>query len=191
MFKDTVKYTDWDDKEQVDVLHFNITKSDLLSDLALLDRAEAVMKTIEGPARELSTPEKQEILNVTIEFMRISYGIKSVDGRHFRKTPEIWADFKATKAYDEYLLSLFLDTDKANAFMSGVMPKDLREQALREGRLQAPSVSETAGEEIVPEIKDERPRWLIDNRAPSMDELKASDPKWHAEAFRLKLDASK
>jgi hypothetical protein len=198
MFKDSVTYTDFNDESHTEVLWFNITKTDILGKLALVDRAEAIEKNLRGPQRELTTPEKQEILDVVKEFMQLAYGKKSADGRHFRKSPEIWEDFRWSAAYDAYLLSLFMDENKSFVFITSVMPKDLREQAQREGKLRSSSeygvsvdgqtgeVTSVPSPANVEEKTEDKPAWLLEGRAPTAAEFAVASDAEKFEAFRLK-----
>ena len=61
-----------------------------------------------------------------------AYGERSSDGKRFRKSPEILANFKDSIFYDEFVLSLLEDEEKSIKFFNGVMPKSLIEQAKRE-----------------------------------------------------------
>ena len=61
-----------------------------------------------------------------------AYGEKSSDGKRFRKSPEILANFKDSIFYDEFVLSLLEDEEKSIKFFNGVMPKSLIEQAKKE-----------------------------------------------------------
>ena len=61
-----------------------------------------------------------------------AYGVRSSDGKRFRKSPEILADFKDSIFYDEFVLSLLEDEEKSIKFFNGVMPKSLIEQAKKE-----------------------------------------------------------
>lgn len=58
-----------------------------------------------------------------------AYGERSSDGKRFRKSPEILANFKDSIFYDEFVLSLLEDEEKSIKFFNGVMPKPLIEQA--------------------------------------------------------------
>lgn len=70
------------------------------------------------------------------DFFRImvdkAYGERSSDGKRFRKSPEILANFKDSIFYDEFVLSLLEDEEKSIKFFNGVMPKALIEQAKKE-----------------------------------------------------------
>lgn len=200
MFKDTVTYTDWDsDTKVTDTLWFNISKTDLAGNLALMDRISEMDRNLKGPERELTTPEKQEILDLVKTFMSLAYGVKSADGKHFRKTPELWEDFKSTAAYDEYLWGLFLEARKAFGFILAVLPKEFQNGISPEARKELEELSivpEATGEvtDLVkanePVQNDDRPDWLKEGRAPSMAELKATPQKYHAEGFRLKMESA-
>ena len=61
-----------------------------------------------------------------------AYGERSSDGKRFRKSPEILANFKDSIFYDEFVLSLLEDEEKSIKFFNGVMPKALIEQAKKE-----------------------------------------------------------
>ena len=61
-----------------------------------------------------------------------AYGERSSDGKRFRKSSEILANFKDSIFYDEFVLSLLEDEKKSIKFFNGVMPKSLIEQAKKE-----------------------------------------------------------
>jgi len=61
-----------------------------------------------------------------------AYGERSSDGKRFRKSPEILANFKDSIFYDEFVLSLLEDEEKSIKFFNGVMPKALIEQVKKE-----------------------------------------------------------
>lgn len=132
MIKQTVQYTDFNDKNQTEVLYFNISKSELMDHLNLRDDLEKIQESLEGPERDLKMEEIQEILNLVKRIMRLAYGRRSADGLNFRKNDEIWDDFYSSAAYDSFIMSLFENPEKAFEFLVAVMPKDLMEQARRE-----------------------------------------------------------
>lgn len=61
-----------------------------------------------------------------------AYGERSSDGKRFKKSPEILANFKDSIFYDEFVLSLLEDENKSIKFFNGVMPKALLEQAKKD-----------------------------------------------------------
>lgn len=133
MLKQSVSYVDFDDNECVETLYFNLTKTELTDNLDMKDELEKIQQDFTGePKRNLEDHEIRRILDLVKTFMRLSYGIRSEDGKRFIKTPEIWTEFTQTAAYDAFLFSLFENPANALAFMTGILPKDLRARALEE-----------------------------------------------------------
>lgn len=129
MLKQTVAYTDFDDNETVETLYFNLTKTELTDNLHLTTELERIQKMTEGDKRKLDNSEVTSIINLVKTFMRLSYGIRSQDGKRFMKSDEQWREFTETAAYDAFLFGLFEEPQRALDFMSGILPKDLRERA--------------------------------------------------------------
>lgn len=136
MIKETVQYTDYNEVNRTEVLYFNISQSELMDNLDLREDLEKIQANLEGPERQLTTDEVQQILNLVKRMMRLAYGVRSEDGLTFSKDDEgenkIWRAFKNSAVYDEFIMSLFKNPEKAFEFLVAVMPKDLMEQAHRE-----------------------------------------------------------
>lgn len=126
MLKQTITYTDFDDNETQETLYFNLTKTELADNLHIQDEIEAIQKIFEGERRELTTEDIQRVINLVKTLMRLSYGIRSEDGKRFIKSEQLWTEFTQTAAYDEFLYSLFEQQEKAIVFMSGILPKEIR-----------------------------------------------------------------
>ena len=141
MLKQTVTYTDFDDVERTETLYFNITKSELLANLDLKERLEKSANMLKGAERELTPEEINEVVQLVKLFMRLSYGVRSEDGRRFKKNADIWEAFTETAAYDAFFMSLFTETNKAIDFLVGVVPKDLRDAAEKEMQNKAATIS--------------------------------------------------
>lgn len=132
MLKKTVVYTDFNDQTQTEDLYFNVMESEILDNLDLEVDLERVTKLVSGEKRELVPDEIRIIVDLVKRFMKLAYGVRSEDGRKFRKSEEIWQDFVSGAAYDAFLMSLFKDAEKAWEFLAGVMPKEIRESAQAE-----------------------------------------------------------
>lgn len=140
MLKQTVNYTDFDDNECSEVLYFNLTKTELTENMNLKDELEKIQEDFTGDkARQLEEHEIRRILDLVKTFMRLSYGIRSADGKRFVKTPDIWEEFTQTAAYDAFLFGLFETPSKALEFMTGILPKDLRAAALEAAKKEGKS----------------------------------------------------
>lgn len=162
MLKQTVKYVDFDGNDQEEVLYFNLAKTRVTDDLSIKDRIEEVEALFRGDERELSSKEMQLVINLIKEVMRLSYGVRTQNGKGFRQTPEVWNDFIETPAYDTFLFSFFEEPQKIWAFINAVMPKEVVEEAERIAKEQSPEL-------FVEE--DTRPKWEKENRKPTPIEL--------------------
>lgn len=129
MLKQDITYRTFDDEVATETLYFNITKSELLDQLDLGDKLEDLQKRLGGEERTLTTKEIQEVLDLVKLFMRLSYGVRSEDGKRFLKNAQVWEEFTQTATYDAFLFSLFEEPEKAITFMVNVLPSDLVEKA--------------------------------------------------------------
>lgn len=199
MFSDSITYEDYDGTKRIDHLYFNISKTDLAADLKLLDRVEEMQKNLQGPKRELTTPEKQEILDLVKRFMEMAYGVKTPDGRGFIKSKEVWENFRWSAAYDAYLFSLFQDARKAFGFILEVLPKDFRaaipadmkselDKLISSGDSPEPSDnrSELKSPEELHETDGDKPAWFLEGRVPTPEEFRVATPKQQFLAFQMK-----
>lgn len=121
MFEYKCRYTDFLNVEREETFRFHLNESEIV-DKEL---------TTEGGLQQLleKMSEKQDVPSLSKffkEFIQISYGEISPDGRKFNKTKEIWEDFYATNAYNELYMKLLSDSDFANQFIMGVLPKDTK-----------------------------------------------------------------
>lgn len=134
MLKEDVKYTDWDGKEQVETLYFNISKTELADNLDLEGRLKALSAKFEAadPEATMATEDIKEILELVKTFMKLSYGVRSEDGKRFMKSEDIYTAFTQTAVYDEFLFSLFEVPQKAIHFLTNIIPADLRARAEEE-----------------------------------------------------------
>lgn len=138
MITKTITYTDYNDESVTETLHFHLTKARLLDNLDLREELEALAQQFAGDRHSLSNAEIMEVLQLVKRFMKLSYGVRSADGKKFTQNDEVYNDFADSAAYDAVLFELFETPDTAMAFLAGVMPKDLMEagrkaQAEREG----------------------------------------------------------
>lgn len=128
MFKHQVTYTNFDNVKQTETLYFNLTRTEIMNDLdldSLMLRIAKLQTIFNGEVRTLEPNEVREIMDLVLDLAKWSYGERSADGRHFRKTPGAWEDFKSSAAYDEFIMSLFTDPTNAVTFMVGILPPDL------------------------------------------------------------------
>lgn len=127
MLKKTVTYEDFDGNIRTEDLYFFISKSEL---------TEMELTTPGGFTAKLerisNAQDGGEIMKVFKEIILKAYGEKSPDGRAFikkRNGVSLAEEFEQTPAYDALFTELLLDPDKASAFINGIMPKDIMQEA--------------------------------------------------------------
>lgn len=191
MLKQTVHYTDFEDRPVTETLRFNLSKSELLEQDELRDRLEEMSERFDGEERELTPTEIKEILEVIKHFMELSYGIMAdldgtpnENGKRFMKSPQIWEAFTQTAAYDSYIMSLFEDGGSgAVAFMAAIIPKDLR-QAVLDAQQEQRQMSSANIDKIIrdvanndtPVLTPTAPQLEADEDEPDIDALLATMP---------------
>lgn len=124
MIKKTITYTDYNDIERTEDFYFNLTEAEL---------TEMELETAGGLAAKVrriaETKDVPEIIKVFKQIIHAAYGVKTPDGRGFKKSEEIFDDFAATPAYSILFMELATDSDAASAFINGVVPPKMRETA--------------------------------------------------------------
>lgn len=117
MFKETVKYTDFDGNQREEDLYFHLSPAEMTQlqysvKGGLKAKLEEAMKLQDGSA----------MMEFFVQIVKKAYGRKSPDGRKFEKSEEIYADFEQTNAYVELFMKLVTDEAFANRFISAVLP---------------------------------------------------------------------
>lgn len=123
MYKETIKYTDYDDNEREEDFYFNLNKAEL---------TEMQMSTEGGLEKRIqkivSSQNGKEIMALFKEIILKAYGVKSDDGKRFIKNQEIRDEFEQSEAYSELFMKLVTDADAAQKFINGIIPKDIANQ---------------------------------------------------------------
>jgi hypothetical protein len=131
MIKKTIKYQDFNEKEQSKDFYFNFSRGELV-----IIEMEAVDAHTEGMHdkvnRLINSRNGKEIVALFKEFVDGSYGVRSIDGSTFDKSPEHLKEFKASGAYDELIWELSMNADAGAEFINGIMPANLRDSVQRE-----------------------------------------------------------
>ncbi|QFG09152.1 hypothetical protein PBI_SPORTO_44 [Arthrobacter phage Sporto] len=161
MIKKTIKFKDYDDKEQVEDFHFNLSKGELvMMEMAAVDsETEGLSDKIE---RLMKSRSGKEIVDVFKDIMSLSYGVKTSDGRFMKEDADgrpLAVKFRSTGAYSELAFELATDAKAGSDFINGLMPQNMRDEVRKEvqeraGR-QAEWLRETeakAGAHIAPRV---------------------------------------
>lgn len=120
MFAKTITYTDFNDVERTETFYFNLSKAEI---------AEMQLTTDGGLTEKLQkiidSKDQAEIFKMFKYLILKAYGEKSPDGKRFIKSEEISEAFSQTAAYDEFFMEIGTNSDAAQAFVNGIIPKDL------------------------------------------------------------------
>lgn len=116
MIKKKVKYVNFNGEEQEEEFYFNLIEPEVVRLDASFDGG--VIPFIEGIDNDTNP---QDILRLFEEVIKTSYGVKSKDGKFFRKTEEATADFMNSAAYGALFSELVTDVEKGSEFFNSVL----------------------------------------------------------------------
>lgn len=138
MLKQSITWEGFDGRTKNKTLYFNLTRFEIAHDMELevleqrfKDFQENVIGENPDETRQMSPPEIREMLDIVKVLIKHSYGERSADGQEFSKNDEVWRKFNDTGAFDAFVWYLFEDPNRANAFMTGIWPKELQEAAAK------------------------------------------------------------
>lgn len=121
MLMKTISYVDYDGNKRTEEHFFHLNKAEVIKWLTT-SGDYTLDKVLERLSKERNGKKIMEIFE---DLIRQSYGRKSVDGRKFEKTEEIWNDFYHTEAYSILFTELVTDAKKAAEFVNAIIPNDL------------------------------------------------------------------
>lgn len=120
----TVTYEDFDGNSTQEELFFNLSKAELIR----MELDNPIPLSVMA-SRMQENPSGTDTYRFATYLITKAYGMRSEDGRRFRKTEQQTADFETSPAYDALLDKLMSDVDFAAGFIGGLLPKDLMDQA--------------------------------------------------------------
>lgn len=124
MLNKTITYTDYNGVERTETFYFHLNKAEIAKMEMSINGGLA-----ERIQRIVAAQDQAELIKIFEDMIQRAYGIKSLDGKKFEKSPEILADFVQTEAYSQLFMELATDSDAAAKFINGIIPADLAKQA--------------------------------------------------------------
>lgn len=124
MLKKTITYTDYNGLERTEDFRFNLTKTELMK--WNLKTPGGLAARLERISQKYDVPEITKFLEETIDY---AYGIVSDDGVRFIKDENLSKMFRQTDAYDQLFVDLLSDEKKLTAFINGLLPQELVNEA--------------------------------------------------------------
>lgn len=124
MLTKKITFKDYNGVERTEDHYFYLSKADIIKWLTTSGDY-----TLDKVLERLSTERNgKKIMEIFEELIHMSYGRKSLDGRKFERTEEIWNDFYQTEAYSVLFTELVTDAKKAAEFVNAIIPKDLADE---------------------------------------------------------------
>lgn len=118
MYKKTITYTDFNGTERTEDFYFHMTQAEILK---MEYSQEGGMTNV--IQKIIDTEETTKLLPLFETVVRMSYGKRSVDGRHFEKKPEYTDQFLASEAYSNMFVEFMTNADEAAKFINNVCKK--------------------------------------------------------------------
>ena len=127
MYKKTITYKDYNDVERTETFYFNLSEAELHQmEFGVQGTYSAMIQKI------MDTHDTPTLIKIFQDLIEQCYGVKSVDGRRFRKYDEnghrLFNEFKETEAYSILYMELATDAKAAADFVNGVLPSGLSEK---------------------------------------------------------------
>lgn len=127
MYKKTFEFTDFNGNVRKEDHYFHLNKAEIIKWLTTSGDY-----TLDKVLERLSTERNgKKIMDIFEDLIHRSYGRKSLDGRRFEKSEEIWEDFYQTEAYSVLFTELVTDAGKAAEFVNQIIPKDMANEILK------------------------------------------------------------
>lgn len=121
MLAKKIKYEDYDGIMREDEFQFNLSQADVIKLLTTTGEY-----TLDKLLKRLSTERNgKKIMEIFEDILKMSYGRKSLDGKRFEKSEELWKEFYETEAYSVLFTELVTDAKKAAEFINAIIPKKL------------------------------------------------------------------
>lgn len=115
MIKKTIKYTDFNGKENEDTFYFNLNKTELTKmELGTKNGMSSYIK------EAVESGDNASLMDLFERLILDSYGIKSEDGKRFIKSKQLREEFEQSAAYSELFMEIATNADSAEAFVKGV-----------------------------------------------------------------------
>lgn len=123
MIKKTVTYTDYDGISRTEDFYFDLSEDRAVEMAFAKDGGiEAFIKRI------IQEKNQQEIIRMFREYLRLTYGEKSDDGKYFIQNDQVFEKFKSTKAYEKIFMELAFNSTAAADFINKTIPQNIADK---------------------------------------------------------------
>lgn len=129
MFKKTITYEDFNGDTQTEDCYFNFSEAEL-AELEVTFGDQGLSAFINDV---IATKDTKKTIILFKELILKAYGVKSEDGKKFKKSAELREDFASSAAYSALFMELSTNPDALTEFTNKIMPKKLIEEAKKQG----------------------------------------------------------
>ncbi len=112
-----VDYTDYNGEKRSEPFYFNLNNAEI-AEMSVSEEGGLDKKMVEI----FNTHDRKELIRILKTIILKAYGIKSTDGKTFRKSETIREDFENSAAYPVIFMKLATDDKAAADFFNQVIP---------------------------------------------------------------------
>lgn len=132
MYTKEIVYEDYNGNIQKETYNFHLKKTELLS----MEYSENPGESLQDKINKMTqTKDMPTLIGLIKTIILSSVGTVSEDGKKFIKTKEFRDEFEESEAFDTLFMELATDEKEATAFINGILPKDLREEANKQAQI--------------------------------------------------------
>lgn len=117
MLKKTITFVDYNGTTRTEDHYFNLNEAESLK-LELMEKGGLTEKI----NRIIAAQDIPVIMETFEDFIKKSYGVKSLDGREFIKSEELTRKFMQTEAYSKFMMELCTKDGAAAEFVNSIIP---------------------------------------------------------------------
>ena len=122
MIAKRITYVDYDNLTRTETYYFNLTKSELTI------MAHSTKGAFSSRLKQIvDANDMPNIMDVFLDILKNSYGVKSEDGRRLIKNEKVWDDFRWSPAFDQLFMELTQNEKAMIEFVKGILPPDFAE----------------------------------------------------------------
>jgi hypothetical protein len=132
MLKKVITYKDYDGNDKTSTLYFHLNKFEWLE-------LETYTKggLIENLQHAIETGNAKKTIDILKKIILRAYGEKDPETGSFEKSDDIAVRFSKTDAFSELFYELAYNEEASKSFFLGLIPPELREEALKKMEEQA------------------------------------------------------
>lgn len=119
MIQRTIKYTDFNGVEREEDFYFHLSLNEMM-DMETKNPDGSLSKKLEGI---INNKDVMGVLDSIKWVIEKAYGVRTENGRSFKKSPELTEEFMQSAAYEQLYLDLLDDPEETAKFMNALVPK--------------------------------------------------------------------